>query len=85
MFCYAIFELMEEIKLIWDFRSNDAEKIAEHHVKHLNEYIKSKSIENAISGFEMITPSYYIAFILTTKQFMIQLRDDLKPHRGERV
>jgi len=76
---------MQRIKLIWDFRNNEAEKIAAHHVKHLNEYIVSENIKDTSAGFELITPNYYIAYLITDKSNMITLRDALKPHRGELV
>lgn len=75
----------EKIKLIWDMRSIDAKEVAEHHAKHLNEYIQSKNIENTTVDCTEIFPHYYVVFILTTKNYMIQLRDDLKPHRGEYI
>ena len=31
--------MSKKIKLIWDFRGQTAQKIAEHHVMHLKEYI----------------------------------------------
>lgn len=75
----------EKIKLIWDIRSIDAKEVAEHHVKHVNEYIESKGLENTTAEFVEIFPHYYQAYILTTKKYMVQLRDDLKPQRGEYV
>ena len=74
---------MERIKLIWDFRSPDAEKIASHHVKHLLEYISSKEIKSSTASHEIISEKHWIAFIETDKSNMIELRDNLKPHRGE--
>ncbi|MFT6746716.1 MAG: hypothetical protein ACJAZ2_001060 [Glaciecola sp.] len=76
---------MERIKLIWDFRNMEAEKIAEHHVKHLEEYIISEKINDTTAHCEMITPNYWIAFLKTDKTNMIELRDALKPHRGEMI
>ena len=76
---------MERIKLIWDFRSQDAEKIASHHVKHLVEYITSKSIIDTNASFEKINDMHWTAFIETDKVNMIELRDNLKPHRGELI
>ena len=76
---------MERIKLIWDFRNIEAEKIAEHHVKHLEENIISKEIKNTSAHYEMITPNFWIAFLKTDKSMMIELRDALKPHRGEMI
>lgn len=77
--------IMEKIKLIWDIRSIDAKEAAEHHVKHLNEYLVEKNIENSEAGCNEVFPHYYVAYIITTKNYMIQLRDDLKPSRGEYV
>lgn len=77
--------MMEMIKLIWDFRSLDGEKIAEHHVKHLSEYIKNKNLDNTSADFTQISDLHWVAYITTAKINMIQLRDDLKPHRGELV
>ncbi len=76
---------MERIKLIWDFRSPDAEKIASHHVKHLVEYITTKNIIDSNASYEKISDMYWIAFIETDKSNMIELRDNLKPHRGETI
>lgn len=75
----------EKIKLIWDLRSIDAKEVAEHHIKHVQEYLAAKNIKDATVDCEEIFPHYYVAYILTTKKHMIQLRDDLKPHRGEYV
>lgn len=75
----------EKIKLIWDLRSIDAKEVAEHHVKHVTEYIESKGLKATTVFCEEIFAHYYIVYILTTKNHMIQIRDDLKPQRGEYV
>ena len=83
----AIFAFMsdEKIKLIWDLRSIDAKEVAEHHVKHITEYIESKGLKNTTAACEEIFQHYYVAYIITTKNHMIQIRDDLKPNRGEYI
>lgn len=73
---------MERIKLIWDFKNPNAEKIATHHVKHLLEYISSKNIKKSDASCEEISNFHWIAYIETDKSNMIELRDKLKPHRG---
>jgi hypothetical protein len=73
---------MERIKLIWDFRSPDAQIISSHHVKHLLEYISSKEMANTTASYEKISDMFWIAFIETDKANMTELRDNLKPHRG---
>ena len=72
-----------KLKLIWDFRGPDAEKIAEHHVIHLNDYITSSELKDSTTGIEVKSSSYSIAYITVYKSEMIAVRDALKPHRGE--
>jgi len=74
---------MRKLKLIWDFRGPNAKKIAEHHVVHLNEYIKIEALELNITGFEVINDLHSIAFMVVTEAQMKPIRDALKPHRGE--
>ena len=76
-------ELPKEIKLIWDFRGPAAAKTAEHHEIHLKEYITIEKFLLNITGFEIINDMYAIAFMVVTDENMIQVRDALKPHRGE--
>ena len=74
---------MRQIKLIWDFRGQTAAKIAEHHEIHLKEYIAFEKFPINITGFEIINDTYAIAFMVVNHENMIQVRDNLKPHRGE--
>lgn len=74
---------MRKIKLIWDFRGPAATKTAEHHEKHLKEYILIEQLPLNITGYEVINEMYAIAYMVVTDEYMIQVRDALKPHRGE--
>ena len=74
---------MRKIKLIWDFRGPAAQKTAEHHEIHLKEYIAIEKLPLEITGFETINDMHAIAFVVVTDAEMIQVRDALKPHRGE--
>jgi hypothetical protein len=76
-------QTMRKIKLIWDFRGQDALKIAEHHEIHLKQYITAEKIDMNITGFEAINDIYAIAYMVVTDENMIAVRDTLKPHRGE--
>lgn len=71
------------IKLIWDFRGPAAAKTAEHHEIHLKEYIKIEKIAVTETGFEVYGEFQAIAFMIVPESLMIQVRDALKPHRGE--
>jgi len=73
---------MRKLKLIWDFKGPDALKIAEHHEKHLKEFIAIKNTNLDITGFEQLSDMHSIAFIVVTDDEMKPIRDALKPHRG---
>lgn len=73
----------KKIKLIWDFRGPAAEKTAEHHEKHLKEFIESENLMLNITGFQCLNDMYSIAFLVVEEAEMIKVRDALKPHRGE--
>lgn len=72
-----------KIKLIWDFRGPAAAKTAEHHEKHLKEYIALEALALNITGYHEVNDMHSFAFMVTEESNMIKLRDALKPHRGE--
>lgn len=72
-----------KIKLIWDFRGPAAAQTAEHHEKHLKEYITIEKLDLNTTGFKHINDLYSYAFMVAEESNMIRLRDALKPHRGE--
>ncbi len=72
-----------KIKLIWDFRGPAAAKTAEHHEKHLREYIAIERLPLEITGSQILNDMHAIAFMVVTHAEMISVRDALKPHRGE--
>ena len=71
------------IKLIWDFRGPAAAKTAEHHEKHLAEYIAIESLEPDITGHRHLSDMHSTAFMVVTEDRMKSVRDALRPHRGE--
>lgn len=75
--------MSRQIKLIWDFRGEVASKTAEHHEIHLKEFIILEKLPIDITGFEIKNELHAIAFMVVTDENMIQVRDALKPHRGE--
>jgi len=75
--------MSRKIKLIWDFRGPTSAKTAEHHEIHLKEYIAIEKLPLSITGFETQGEMQAIAFMVVTDDYMIQVRDALKPHRGE--
>ncbi len=75
--------MSKKIKLIWDFRGPDSAKTAEHHEIHLKEYISMKKLPLNITGFEIQNEMSATAYMVVFEENMIQVRDALKPHRGE--
>jgi len=72
-----------KIKLIWDFRGPVAGKTAEHHEKHLKEFIAFEKLDLDITGYQHINEMYSFAYMVIEESNMITIRDALKPHRGE--
>ena len=75
--------MSRQIKLIWDFRGPASAKTAEHHEIHLNQYIVAEKLSPNITGFESLNEMHAVAYMVVTDETMIQVRDALKPHRGE--
>jgi hypothetical protein len=75
--------MSRKIKLIWDFRGPAGAKTAEHHEIHLKEYIEMEKLPLNITGFETLNEMHAIAYMVVTDEYMIAVRDALKPHRGE--
>ncbi len=75
--------MSRKIKLIWDFRGPTAQKTAEHHVKHLDEFISIEKLDVIKVGFNELNDMHSIAYLVVEEKDMISVRDTLKPHRGE--
>lgn len=72
-----------KLKLIWDFKGPDAQRIAQHHVIHLNEFIERDQISSLGTGTQQISENHHIAFMGIEETAMPPVRDALKPHRGQ--
>lgn len=72
-----------KIKLIWDFKGQAAEKTAEHHEKHLKEYIAIEELDLKITGHQHLTDMHSLAYMVVHESQIKVLRDVLKPHRAE--
>lgn len=75
--------LDRKIKLIWDFRGPAAKKTAEHYVVHLKEYVFNEELKYDIVESKVINDMHSLVYLVVAEFEMPQVRDDLKPHRGE--
>lgn len=71
-----------KIKLIWDFYGMDSLKTAEHHLRHLKEFMENKSMELLNSGTGSNADQHALAFITVAEKDVRVLRDALKPNRA---
>lgn len=77
--------LERKIKLIWDFRGPAAASTAEHHEKHLKEYVVVEQLHLNITGHIHYSDNHSAAYVVVTDSEMKQVRNRLKPHRGQVV
>lgn len=74
---------LKKIKLIWDFRGPAARQTAEHHEKHLKEYVAAEKTNLNITGHQHLNEMFSQAFMVVDENEMISVRDALRPHRAE--
>tara|TARA_B110000503_G_scaffold69511_1_gene108351 strand:- start:18348 stop:18584 length:237 start_codon:yes stop_codon:yes gene_type:complete len=75
--------MSRKIKLLWDFRGEDAKETAKHHTIHLKEFATLEKLDFYEINISEINPMLSAAFILVDESNMKIFRDALKPHRGE--
>lgn len=75
--------LDRKIKMIWDFRGPGAARTAEHYRKHLEEFVTAEELKHDLSGVEHFGPTHSIAFLVVAESELKELREILKPHRGQ--
>ena len=70
-----------QVKLIWDFRGEDAMELARAYEEHLQSY----PIEDlrGSTGFSALSSRHCIAYMVIPEAFLTPVRHTLKPHRGE--
>jgi hypothetical protein len=77
--------MSRKIKLLWDFRGEDAKETAKHHTIHLKEFATLEKLAFHEIGVLEVNPMFAAAFIIVDESTMKIYRDALKPHRGEIV
>lgn len=72
-----------KIKLVWDFRGEDAKLTAKHHTVHLKEFANLEELSFHEIAISETNPMLSSAYIIVDEANMKTFRDALKPHRGE--
>lgn len=73
----------KKIKLLWDFRGEDAKATAKHHTIHLKEFTTIEGLPFYEIDIQEKNEMLASAFIIVDEKDMKTYRDALKPHRGE--
>ena len=74
--------MTRQIQLIWDFYGEPAEKTADHHAKHLVEFMTREKFEFGEKGIRSNGELHCLAYINVKEADVKVLRDSLKPHRA---
>ena len=75
--------MSKKIKLLWDFRGEDAKETAKHHTIHLKEFASIEKLTFYAIDIHEKNPMLASAFITIDEKDMKIYRDAIKPHRGE--
>ena len=75
--------MSRRIKLLWDFRGEDATETAKHHTIHLKEFAELENLSYYEIGVHQKNPMLCSAYITIAEVDMKTYRDALRPHRGE--
>lgn len=71
------------IKLVWEFRGQDALGTAKHHVIHLNDFSKKENLSFYEANIEEIAEGFVIAFLKVEEPDAQRIYSMVKPDRGE--
>ena len=76
-------KMSKKIKLLWDFRGEDAKETAKHHTIHLHEFATLEKLPFHEINILERSPMLVSAFIIVDETMMKIYRDALQPHRSE--
>lgn len=71
-----------KIRLIWDFYGGDATGTAEHHTRHLVQFMEREKLELLNSGTNSAEEYHTLAYITVWEKDVKILRDTLRPNRA---
>ena len=74
---------MRKIKLIWEFKGEDAKQTAIHHEIHLKGFAVKENLSINITGVDEVNELFYIAYMVVMEDMVFKVRDALIPLRAE--
>lgn len=77
--------MSEKAKLIWDFRGPAATQTAQHHLIHLKEFFQAEDYKSYQTDTQAHSEMWSSAFVVVDLDAVTDLRNRLKPHRGQKI
>ena len=74
-----------KIKLIWDFFGPEGQRTADHHCKHLREFVEREAVTYHGAGTEHSQDGHSMAWLVVEESDVTSLRAVLNPSRGREV
>jgi len=71
-----------KIRLIWDFHGGDSQGTAEHHVRHLKQFMERENIDCHRFFVDSADDLHNMACMTVNEKDVVILRDSLKPNRA---
>jgi hypothetical protein len=73
---------MQKVKLVWDFFGPESKNTAQHHLIHLSEFSKDKSVNFYDSGTDSESENNFFSFIVIDFSNLDLIKKMLKPNRA---
>ncbi len=70
------------VQLIWDFFGPHAERTAEHHHRHVRDFVQRESVPCVEAGSRREGEKHWIAWLTVAPGEVERLRQALRPQRG---
>ncbi len=69
--------------LYWDFFGPNAEPMARHYLKHLDEFLVRNACIGCVTGSDALSPEHHAVYCKATDEFAAGIERTLKPKRVE--
>ena len=76
---------MKNLKFVWEFFGPDSKKLAQHHLEHLNEFLKKENIKSSDSGVSFESDNFSYSYTILDESLLEVIKTSLKPHKAFRL
>ena len=76
---------MNDLKFVWEFFGSDSEKLAKHHLNHLEEFLLKEEIIFSKIGANKESSNFSYSFVVLSTSYLEIIKSTLKPHKAFKV